>query len=122
MPAERNRLTLMLDGERKTEIATDIITERLAKINERAEAAYPGGMLLGMTNLPPRKQLALYISMTMHFPSDIDLINDPDYTEKLAAGLAPLPRSTFWINALNPPEDFEQMAREFRNLLKEYLP
>lgn len=110
-------LPLLIPGERATRIIEHEVDKMLERMEEMAELVYPDGILPGMKKLPARQRLARYLMLID--PRDGPLIRDVDYLKKRKQGLMPNPVSPFLLNALQPEDDFREIATDMRELMRD---
>lgn len=113
---KRQHLPFSLDGGRMTEIIEEEIDAGMDSLREQALAAYPDGLFPGMRKLSARERLKRYIAVIAL--EDYSALFDPLYLDRLAAGQVGPPQSPFLQNFIAIPDDFKELAEDFRNLIK----
>lgn len=120
-------IPLIIPGARATEIIQERVKAALANWDERISNVIPDGIFPGTTQLTGQERLLHYLTVTTD-PNDFPLLQAEGYAKAYEEGVktgqvtVPMPTSEFWVNALSIPSQYDKLARDFRNLLKEYGP
>lgn len=110
---------MTLTSQRKTEIIEERVTAMLKRIPDRAAAINEDGALPGDIMLPGPQRLDKYWAVTQDF-SDVPLLLDPNWEQRIRQGLDQPPKNPYWLNLLRIPGLLKKTSADFVALNARY--
>ena len=113
------RLPFSLTADQMNEAAM-MAGDNLVDFVETLTAHLKDSGVVTMKDMTPQQQFQTFVQMTD--PRDFQFLMDPDYWDKMKAGLAPVLVSPRWATMLSWDDLFRDVQSDFRRIMRARIP